>query len=178
MAWKTPFFTFSGSYSSCTFAKKWSYNSLASSPPAAPWKSGLFPFLVDASKVNWDTIYVQPGSPAAVYLDEVTFNVPQSTSPLISCTFFFHFINHNQHTHTLEAWSCTHTVLPFSSGHIFSFTTLAAIDSTSLRVSSLATAAKTSTPFPIDETKFESTVTEAEATRCRTADQFSQWHKI
>jgi hypothetical protein len=61
------------------------------------------------------------------------------------------------------------TVLPASSGHIFSFRILAAIDSTSVRVSSGATAAKTNIPFPIDEMVSEFTVTEADATLCRTA---------
>ena len=63
----------------------------------------------------------------------------------------------------------SHTVPPVSSGHILSFKTLDAIASTSLRVSSGAIAAKTSTPFPIEEISCLSTVTEAEATRWRMA---------
>lgn len=66
-----------------------------------------------------------------------------------------------------------HTVAPVSSGHNFIFNTFAAIDSTSFLVSSDATAANTSTPFPIDEIRWLSTVTEADATRCRTAVKLS-----
>lgn len=54
-------------------------------------------------------------------------------------------------------------------GHILNFRTFAAMDSTSFAVSSRPTAAKTRSPFPMDETSCESTVTEAEATRCRMA---------
>lgn len=57
------------------------------------------------------------------------------------------------------------TLSPVSSGHNFIFKTFAAIDSTSLQVSSAAMAAKTRTPLPIDDTKWVSTVTEADATR-------------
>ena len=66
-----------------------------------------------------------------------------------------------------------HTVAPASSGHNFIFNTFAAIDSTSFLVSSDAMAANTSTPLPIDETKWLSTVTEADATRCKTAVKLS-----
>lgn len=61
------------------------------------------------------------------------------------------------------------TVPPASSGHIFSFKTFAAIDSTSVRESPDAIAAKTSIPFPIEEITCVSTVTEAEVTLCRMA---------
>lgn len=61
------------------------------------------------------------------------------------------------------------TVLPSSSGHIFNLRTLAAIDSTSWRVSSGATAAKTRIPLPIEDTFSALTVTEADMTLCRTA---------
>lgn len=71
-----------------------------------------------------------------------------------------------------------HTVVPVSSGHNFIFNTFAAIDSTSFLVSSDATAAKTSTPFPIDEIRWLSTVTEADATRCRTAVKLSATYNI
>ena len=71
-----------------------------------------------------------------------------------------------------------HTVAPVSSGHNFIFSTFAAIDSTSFFVSSDATAANTSTPFPIDDIKWLSTVTEADVTRCRTAVELSAIYKI
>lgn len=71
-----------------------------------------------------------------------------------------------------------HTVAPASSGHNFIFNTFAAIDSTSFLVSSDAMAANTSTPLPIDEIKWLSTVTEADATRCRTAVKLSAIYQI
>lgn len=67
-----------------------------------------------------------------------------------------------------------HTVPPLSSGHNFNFKTLDAMDSTSLWVSSGATAAKTKTPFPIEEINRVSIVTEADATLCNMA-VLAQW---
>ena len=68
-AWKTPSLTLSIWYALCTWLTKWWYKLLAWSPPAAPWKSGLDPFRVSASSVNWET---------------------HSTSPSISTTLCFH----------------------------------------------------------------------------------------
>ena len=69
-----------------------------------------------------------------------------------------------------------HTLPPFSSSQSFIFNTLAASESASFSVSPGAMAAKTSTPFPIEETSWESTVTDAESTRWRMAThEISIW---
>lgn len=62
-----------------------------------------------------------------------------------------------------------HTRPPLSSSQSLILSTFAARESASFSVSPGATAAKTSTPLPIDETTAESTVTLAERTRWRIA---------
>lgn len=76
--------------------------------------------------------------------------LPQRTSPSISWTLHFHF----------EPWASSQSL---------TFKILLAILSTSLLVSSLPTAANTSSPLPIVETRVPSTVTDADLTRCKTA---------
>jgi len=78
-------------------------------------------------------------------------DVPQRTSPSISVTFFFHFFS------------------PSGSSQSLTFSTLLAMDSTSLGVSFLSTAAKTRRPFLMDEMSSPLTVTDADLTRCITA---------
>lgn len=57
------------------------------------------------------------------------------------------------------------TLPPFSSSHNLNLMTLAARLSASFSVSPGATAAKTRTPLPMEETSSFSTVTDAESTR-------------
>lgn len=72
----------------------------------------------------------------------------------------------------MAARESTHTRPPDSSSHNFNFNTLAAKESASFSVSPGATAAKTSTPFPILETTSWSTATEADRTRWRIAGPY------
>jgi len=60
--------------------------------------------------------------------------------------------------------------LPSSPSHSFTLSTLLAMDSASLVVSSLPTAAKMSRPLPMVEISCPSTVTEADFTLCMTAE--------
>lgn len=71
-----------------------------------------------------------------------------------------------------------HTLAPVSSSQSFIFNTLAAKESASFWVSPGATAAKTRTPFPIDETTSFSTVTEADSTRCNIATWDGRMSKV
>lgn len=59
IAWNTPSLTLVGSYRLCTLLTNSWYSVRAVSPPAAPWKSGLFPFFVEASRVNCETGWSQ-----------------------------------------------------------------------------------------------------------------------
>jgi hypothetical protein len=77
-------------------------------------------------------------------------NAPHSISPSMSLTLHFHF-------------------LPSSPSHNFTLSTLLAMDSTSLIVSSLPIAAKISRPLPMVEIRLPSTVTDADLTLCMTA---------
>lgn len=89
----------------------------------------------------------------------------------MSWTFFFHCTN-SQAGGLAECETGIrglNTLPPFSSSHNFSLMTLAARLSASFSVSPGATAAKTRTPLPIEETSSFSTVTDAESTRCSIA---------
>jgi hypothetical protein len=77
-------------------------------------------------------------------------NAPHRISPSMSLTLHFHF-------------------LPSSPSHSFTLSTLLAMDSTSLVVSSLPIAAKMSRPLPMVEIRLPSTVTDADLTLCMTA---------
>lgn len=81
-------------------------------------------------------------------------NAPQRTSPPMSCTLSRHF-------------------LPSSPSQNFALSTLPAMDSTSLVVSFLSTAAKTKRPLPMVLMSSPSTVTEADFTRWITAGSWS-----
>lgn len=118
--------------------------------------------------------------------------IPHKTSPLMSITLFFHCpassvhvsFHASQRIGTSQAHESAEsrkggnekngrswpqaerlTRPPASSSHSFILSTLDATELTSFSVSPGATAAKTSTPLPIDEMTSLSTVTEADSTR-------------
>jgi len=160
LAWNTPSFTLSGWYIDWTFERKCSYNSFATSGRAAPWKSGLLPFFVEASSVNWDTeslnqhhTYSEIG--VLHTTENLAFNILHAFFPLLR----------GQQAYRKKSTILRRTPAPVSSGQSFIFRTFAAINSTSFLVSPGPIAAKTSTPFPMDETIFWSTDTDPDSTR-------------
>ena len=145
------------------------YNSLPLVGGAALWKSGLFPFFVDARRVNCDTgkggsVLAWHGVGKIAHQWMATMmagydvrrkehnweNAPQRISPSMSWTLHFHF-------------------LPSSPSHNFTLRTLLAMDWASLAVSSLPMAAKIRRPLPIVEISWPSTVTDADFTLWITA---------
>lgn len=96
----------------------------------------------------------------------VLYYSPHSTSPSMSVTLLFHY-HSNQIISSVSqpGQKASHTRPPSSSSQSFILTTLFANESASFSVSPGATAANTSTPRPMDDTRCFSTVTDAESTR-------------